>query len=62
MTDRFLKTSEVAVLFGCNRRTVVRWCAEGFIKAKKWNNRWMVDRDSLQKQWNFSDEKVNHEN
>ena len=58
MTDTFLKTGEVAVLFGCNRRTVERWCGEGFIVAKKWNGRWLINRESLQKQWHFSDEKM----
>lgn len=61
MADNFLRTSEVAVLFGCNRRTVEKWCTEGFIKARKWNNRWLIDRESLQKQWHFSDEKLNNE-
>ncbi len=54
MTDNFLKTGEVAVLFGVSRRTVENWCTEGFIVAKKWNKRWLIDRDSLQKQWHNS--------
>ena len=54
MADNFLRTGEVAVLFGVSRRTVEKWCTEGFIVARKWNKRWLIDRESLQKQWHNS--------
>ena len=54
MTDNFLRTGEVVVLFGVSRRTVEKWCKEGFIVARKWNNRWLIDREMLQKQWHNS--------
>jgi len=54
MADNFLRTGEVAVLFGVSRRTVEKWCVEGFIVARKWNKRWLIDRAMLQKQWHNS--------
>ena len=54
--DKFMKPSEVALLFRVSRRAVEQWCVVGKIKAKKFEGRWLIEREALLKKWQSESE------
>lgn len=56
--DKFMKPSEVALLFRVSIRTVDRWCLEGKICAVFFGGRWLIDAEKLKKQWNKQDKQA----
>lgn len=44
MSD-YLKTEEVAEIYGVSVQTIWRWCKTGRIKAKKLGKRWYIFKD-----------------